>query len=70
MFVQIKDPDDHAALQALKQACSLYPGPDSIVLVLGENKKSAIKLPFSVDGNDRLVGELVKILGEDAVVVK
>jgi DNA polymerase-3 subunit alpha len=70
MFVHIKDPDDHASLQALKQACSLYPGIDTIVLVLGTDKKSAIKLPFSVDSTDRLIGELVKILGEDAVVVK
>lgn len=70
MFVQIKNPDDHAALQSLKQVCSLHPGSDSIVLVLGDDKKSAIKLPFSVDSGDQLVGELVKILGEDAVVVK
>ncbi len=70
MYVHIKDPDDHASLQALKQVCSLYPGTDSIVLVLGADKKSAIKLPFSVDSTDLLIGELVKILGEDAVVVK
>lgn len=70
MFVHIKDPDDHASLQALKAACGLYPGADTIVLVLGSDKKSAIKLPFSVDSTDQLIGELVKILGEDAVVVK
>jgi DNA polymerase-3 subunit alpha len=70
LYVQIKDPDDHASLQSLKQVCNLYPGTDSIVLVLGEEKKSAIKLPFSVDCTDQLVGALVKVLGEDAVVVK
>jgi DNA polymerase-3 subunit alpha len=70
LFVHVKDPDDHGTLLALKQACSLYPGTDSIVLVLGNDKKSAIKLPFSVDTSDLLVGELVKLLGEDAVVVK
>ncbi len=70
LFVHIKNPDDHGALLALKQVCSNYPGVDSIVLVLGADKKSAIKLPFSVDGSDLLVGELVKLLGEDAVVVK
>lgn len=69
LYVQIKDPDDHKALQALKETCSLHPGGDSIVLVLGADKKSAIKLPFSVE-SDRLIGELVKLLGEDAVVVK
>lgn len=70
LYVHVKDPDDHDTLLALKQACSLYPGIDSIVLVLGTDKKSAIKLPFSIESSDRLVGELVKILGEDAVVVK
>jgi DNA polymerase-3 subunit alpha len=70
MYVHVKNPDDHATLMALKQVCSAFPGIDSIVLVLGDDKKSAIKLPFSIDGGDQLVGELVKILGEDAVVVK
>ena len=70
LFVHIKDPDDHDTLQALKQACGLYPGSDTIVLVLGAEKKSAIKLPLSADSKYLLIGELVKILGEDAVVVK
>jgi hypothetical protein len=43
---------------------------ESIVLVLGSDKKSAIKLPFMVDSSDKLLGDLVKLLGEDAVVVK
>ncbi len=70
LFVQIKDPDDHSALQSLKEICSLHSGNDGIVLVLGTDKKSAIKLPFSIDGSDELIGKLVKLLGEDAVVVK
>lgn len=70
LYVHVKDPDDHATLLSLKQTCSSHPGLDSIVLVLGSDKKSAIKLPFSVDSSDGLVGELVKLLGEDAVVLK
>ncbi len=70
VYVHVKDPDDRTSLEALKRACGLYPGTDSIVLVLGEEKKSAIKLPFAVECTDQLIGELVKILGEDAVVVK
>jgi len=70
LYVQIKDPDDHASLQSLKQMCSLFPGTDSVVLVLGDDKKSAIKLPFAVEVADQLIGELVKILGEDTVAVK
>lgn len=70
LFVHIKDPDDHASLLALKQTCGGYPGNSEIVLVLGEGKKSAIKLPFTIDVSDTLIGELVKLLGEDCVVVK
>jgi len=70
LYVHIKDPDDQAALLALKQVCGDFPGISDIVLVLGADKKSAIKMPFRVDGSDALVGRLVKILGEDAVVLK
>lgn len=70
IFVHVKDADDHHALMEIKQTCSQYPGLDSIVLVLGDKKKTAIKLPFPVESNDQLVGQLEKLLGEDAVVVK
>ncbi len=70
LYVHIKDPDNHDALLALKQVCSQFIGPTDIVLVLGATKKSAIKLPFRVEANDELFGALVKILGEDAVVLK
>jgi DNA polymerase III subunit alpha len=70
LYVHIKDPDNHGALLALKQTSGSFPGAIDIVLVLGEDKKSAIKLPFQVDGSDVLVGELVKLLGEDCVALK
>lgn len=70
LFVHIKNPDDHESLLRLKQVCGEYPGASDIVLVLGEEKKSAIKLPFRVDGSDNLLGALVKQLGEDCVVLK
>jgi DNA polymerase-3 subunit alpha len=70
LYVHVKNPDDHDALLLLKQICSQHMGMTDIVLVLGEGKKSAIKLPFKIEPSDALVGALVKILGEDAVVVK
>jgi DNA polymerase-3 subunit alpha len=70
LYVHIKNPDDHDALLMLKQVCSQFTGMIDIVLVLGAEKKSAIKLPFKVDPTDELIGALVKILGEDAVVYK
>ena len=70
LFVHVKDPDNQALLMNLKQICGEFPGLSEIVLVLGKDKKSAIKMPFKVDGSDNLIGRLVKILGEDAVVLK
>ena len=70
LFVQVKNPDDHAALTSLKEISGQFPGPSEVVLVLGKDKKSAIKLPFTVDTSDALIGQLVKLLGEDAVVLK
>lgn len=70
VYVHIKDPEDQKALVKLKQECAHFPGLSDIVLVLGKDKQSAIKMPFRVDGSDELIGRLVKILGEDAVVLK
>ena len=70
LYVHIKNTEDHESLLQLKRICSEYNGKTDIVLVLGEDKKSAIRLPFRVDASDSLVGELVKLLGEDCVVLK
>lgn len=70
LFVHVKDPDDHESLLVLKQTCGEFVGNTDIVLVLGADKKSAIRLPFRVDASDELVGLLVKQLGEDCVVLK
>ncbi|MDO4684125.1 MAG: DNA polymerase III subunit alpha [Candidatus Saccharibacteria bacterium] len=70
LYVQIKNPDDHNALMMLKKTCKAHPGVTEIILVLGEEKKSAIRLPFKVDDNKTLLATLVQHLGEEAVVVK
>jgi len=70
LFVHVRNPDDHDALLALKQICSKYPGVSDIILVLGKDKKSAIKLPFKIECKEGLMGELVKQFGEDCVALK
>ncbi len=70
LFVHIKNPDDAESLMQLKDICSKFPGTSDIVLVLGTEKKSAIKLPFRVEDSDDLIDRLVRQLGEDAVVIK
>lgn len=70
LYVHIKNPDDHEALAMLKRACKDNPGSVEIILVLGVDKKSAIRLPFQVDDNPQLFATLVEHLGEAAVVLK
>jgi DNA polymerase-3 subunit alpha len=70
LFVHVREPDDHETLRELKQTCGQFVGNTDIILVLGADKKSAIKLPFRVDGSDDLISSLVKKLGEDCVVLK
>jgi DNA polymerase III subunit alpha len=70
LFVHIKNPDDAESLVQLKDICSKFPGTSDIVLVLGTEKKSAIRLPFRVEDCDELVDRLVRQLGEDAVLIK
>lgn len=70
LFVHIKDPDDAERLMRLKETCAKHPGTSDIVLVLGAEKKSAIKLPFRVEDNQALIDELVRELGEDCVIIK
>jgi hypothetical protein len=61
--VHIDDPDDHDSLFSLKKVCSDYVGESDIVLVLGAEKKSAIKLPFKVDLCKELIAETDKNSG-------
>lgn len=70
VYVHVKDPEDQTSLVRIRQECTHFPGLCDMVLVLGPDKQSAIKMPFRVDASDELVGRLVKILGEDAVVLK
>lgn len=70
VFVHVKNPDDQQPLLDIKRICTDFVGHTDIILVLGEEKKSAIRLPFRVDGSSELIGELVKVLGEDCVALK
>jgi len=70
VYLHVKNTDDQASLLSIKQLCSQHPGVSDVILVLGADKKSAIKMPFKVDTNDAFVGAMVKILGEDGVALK
>ncbi len=70
VYVHVKDTDDQETLQSVRRACELFPGLCDVILVLGPDKQSAIKMPFRVDGSDDLIDRLVKAVGEDAVKLK
>jgi DNA polymerase-3 subunit alpha len=70
IYVHVQNPDDHASLLAVKKMCGLHPGQQDIIMVLGSDKSSAIRLPFRVDAQQALVDELTKILGDECVALK
>ena len=70
LFLHVKNPDDHEMLVALKSICGKYPGAIDVVLVLGDEQKSAIRLPFKVSADRQLIGQLNDQLGESAVILK
>lgn len=70
LYIHIKNPNDHESLIFIKKVCSAHSGLSEVILVLGEEKKSAIRMPFRVSINKEMLSELVSRLGEDCVVAK
>ena len=70
LYLRVAKPDDHDTLLALKKACSYYPGQSDVVMILGDNKSNAIRLPFRVDAGRNLKDALIKLLGDECVALK
>ncbi|HKX73056.1 MAG TPA: DNA polymerase III subunit alpha [Candidatus Saccharimonadales bacterium] len=70
LYVHVKDPDNHDALLKLKQTFNEYPGGHEVVLVLGEQKKSAMRMPFTIEPHDDLQSAVAMLLGPDCVALK
>lgn len=71
VYVRIKNADEHEKLIKLKELAISNPGEHSLVLVLGTDKKSAIRLPYTVSTKPSFVTKLTELLGaEENVVVK
>lgn len=70
LFVHVKDPDNHEILLKMKQTLNNYPGMNEIILVLGEDKKSAIRLPFRTEPSEVLITQLAELVGDECVVLK
>ncbi len=70
VYIRITDVGNKDLLIDVKKQCSNYPGTDAVVLVLGDDKKSAIRMPFMVEYSEALVSSLAGILGDGAVQAK
>ena len=70
LYVHVKNPDDQERLLDLKKSLSRYPGISPIVLVLGEAKQSAIKLPFTAEPSEELQQYIVTLYGEECVALR
>ena len=70
LYVHVKDPSDDKKLLEMKKKLGEFSGEDEIILVLGEDKKDALKLPFTTHVEEKLIKVLCDIYGSDCVVVK
>lgn len=70
MFVHVKDPHDHDRLLKLKQTFNNHPGDHEVILVLGGEKSSAVRMPFTVQVSDELQGAIGELFGTECVAVK
>lgn len=70
LYVLVKNPADGTALTALRQIMSKYTGNDQAILVIGQDKKSAIRMPFGIKICDQLTDAATQLLGAECVAVK
>lgn len=70
LYMHVKSPENHEQLLAIKRILNEHPGNNEAILVLGEAKKSAIRLPFRVDPNDELTQKLGLVLTETCVTIR
>jgi hypothetical protein len=70
LYVHVKDPTNETHLLQLKQRFNEFPGDNEVILVLGEAKKSAIRMPFTVDPSIDLQQIIATLLGSECVALK
>lgn len=70
LYVHVKDPNDHDRLLKLKQSLNDFPGESEIILVLGDKKNSAMRLPFKVDPTEALRTTIGELYGAECVALK
>ncbi|RWZ79387.1 MAG: DNA polymerase III subunit alpha [Candidatus Chaera renei] len=70
LYIHVKKPFDHQGLLKLKQTLGRYPGINPIVLVLGDPKQAAVKLPFGASYNPDLKEALSDLYGSECLALR
>ncbi|MCL2280395.1 DNA polymerase III subunit alpha [Candidatus Saccharibacteria bacterium] len=70
LYVHVENPSDGDKLLKLKEKLKKHPGDDQIILVLGTDKKDAVRMPFGTEIDDKLLTAVGKIYGDEHVAVK
>ena len=67
IYVHVHEPDDHERLLQLKKLFNHYPGTSEIILVLGKDKSSAIRMPFTADPSAELTERVTELYGNESI---
>lgn len=67
IYVHVIDPDDHEKLLSLKKTFNRYPGESEVILVLGADKSSAIRMPFKAEASDELIRDVAEIYSDKQI---
>ena len=70
LYVHVKDPTNEQRLMQLKQHFNEFPGDNEVILVLGAAKKSAVRMPFTVNPSIDLQQTIATLLGSECVALK
>lgn len=70
LYVHVKNTADHDSLLSLKQCLNEYPGDNEVILVLGDDKSSALRLPYKVTFADGLLERIQALYSKDCVAIK
>jgi DNA polymerase-3 subunit alpha len=68
VYIRVVDTKDHKRLNELKNIVDQSYGITPLVLVIGDDsEKQIVKLPNSIDANEKVLGSLTELFGNEAV---
>lgn len=70
LYLNVPDANDTDTLLAIKQLCNKHRGQTEVIMVLGADKSSAIRMPFKIESSRALLDGLSEVLNAESVVLK